>query len=586
MTIRRILLIAFLLVSLLPAAALTVLAFNRTHAAMLGEIEQGVMRSASAVSADVDKLLFERLLNATTWNHLEVMQDLRLDDVDKRLSNFLGEMKRRYGDTYLDLHGLDRSGRIVASSDPARLGAVYPPPRPWQSARLPGGELRIERPLARSGDRAPMLLIRVSIPSEFTEGDVGELALEFNWQLVQRILDRAANLQRQLLLLDAPGKAIAASAGLQQRGRALLSGWLPDSAADAAYVRDGQPLMDALVIVGHARSQRFEPFAGFGWTTLLLQSRAVALAPVHRMAWTFAGLLAITALVTIAVSLAIAGAIARPIVALTDFTRRYAQPGELPPPPRAGPGEVGELTRSFTRLVRDLEHSQQTLTQASKLAAVGEVTALLAHEVRTPLGILRSSAQTLRDEPGLSAEGNELLQIIDSETGRLNRLVSSLLDSARARAPQRTSTDLHALIRHAASLLATQCRDRRIRLELELQAQHSQVDVDGEQLTQVLLNLAMNALQILAPGGRIRVSSLDEPERLVVVVDDDGPGIAAEDHGRIFEPFVFKREGGLGLGLAVVRQILRQHGGDIVASASPLGGAAFRFWLPRGTRIP
>ncbi|HEX4895111.1 MAG TPA: hypothetical protein VFV11_02135, partial [Solimonas sp.] len=122
MTIRRILLLAFLGVSLVPALLLTVLAFDSTRRAMLEEIEQGVRRSAAAVSADVDKALYERLLNATTWNHLEVMQDLRLDDVDKRLSQFLAEMKRRYGDVYLDLHAVNPQGRVVASSDPGHIG--------------------------------------------------------------------------------------------------------------------------------------------------------------------------------------------------------------------------------------------------------------------------------------------------------------------------------------------------------------------------------------------------------------------------------------------------------------------------------
>lgn len=588
MTIRRILLLAFLLVSLLPATLLTVLAFNRTRAAMLGEIEQGVMRSADALSADIDKLLFERLLNATTWNHLEVMQDLRLDDVDKRLSAFLAEMKYRYGGIYLDLHGVDRGGRIVASSSAARIGQPYPAPQPWVAATLPGGSVTIERPPANEG-QGNRLVIRTAIPSEFTEGDVGELVLEFDWNRVRQLLERAADPTRQWLLLDAAGLPLAATSGLRlpDGPASPMRDWLPATDSLHAFPRDGRPLIDATLIVGHARAQAFESFAGFGWTYLLLQSRDVALAPVQKMAWTFAGLLALAALLTVLVSLAVAGAIARPIVALTDFTRRYTQPGDNPERPVAGNGEVGELTRSFVRMMNDLQRSQQTLSQASKMAAVGEITALLAHEVRTPLGILRSSAQTLRGEPGIGTEGQELLQIIDSETARLNRLVGSLLDSTRTRTPKLAQADLHALIRHAATLLTTQTRERRIHLELRLQAAHSLLDCDSEQLTQVLLNLAMNALQILPPGGRIEITTADEPDRLVIEVQDDGPGIDAADRQRIFEPFVFKREGGLGLGLAVVREILRQHGGDIVAGDSRLGGAGFRLWLPhRGTRIP
>src|SRR5690606_36013312 len=147
------------------------------------------------------------------------------------------------------------------------------------------------------------------------------------------------------------------------------------------------------VIAGIQHSQRFEHAPGPGWTYVLLQRRAEAMAPIQRMAWRFAGLMTALALVVLVVSLWIAGAISRPVIALTDFTRRFLQPGPAPLPPPGGPGELGELTRSFTRMVDDLQRSQRSLTQASRLAALGEVTALLAHEVRTPLGILRSSAQ-------------------------------------------------------------------------------------------------------------------------------------------------------------------------------------------------
>jgi signal transduction histidine kinase len=232
-------------------------------------------------------------------------------------------------------------------------------------------------------------------------------------------------------------------------------------------------------------------------------------------------------------------------------------------------------------MVDELQRSQATLIQASKLAALGEVTALMAHEVRTPLGILRSSAQMLRTEPQLSAEGGELVRIIESETERLNRLVSSMLDSARTRAPRRQRDDLHSIIRHALSLLAAQIRDHAISVDLALKARDAFAECDSEQITQLILNLVMNALQVLPRHGHIQIITRDGLGRIVVEVADDGPGIPVEERTRIFEPFVFKREGGVGLGLAVVKQIVRQHGGDIVADASPLGGALLRFWLPR-----
>lgn len=577
MTIRRLLLSAFLLVGLLPAAGLTLLAFGQTRNAMLAEIEQSVQRSADALSDDLDHQLYERLLNATTWSHLEVMQDLRLDDVDKRLSNFLAEMKRRYDGLYVDLLAIDTRGRIVASSEPQRIGQRFPAVTPWFATRLPGGAVQIDP--VRQG----RLAIRTDLQSQFTEGALGQLVLELDWAQLEHALDAVTDASRQALVLDAQGRIVIASMDLRARGAApgaLAAGWLPTMPGVVGR-RDGAPWMAVPVLVASSRSDGIGRFTGFGWTSLLLQSRDSALAPVTGMAWIFAGLLAATVLVTILASSWVAGVIARPVIALTEFTRRYLQPGPPPPAPPQGPGEIGELNRSFVRLVEELQRSQATLTQASKLAALGEITALMAHEVRTPLGILRSSAQMLKLEPALSSEGVELADIIESETARLNRLVGSMLDSARTRPPQRRPDDIHDIIRHAITLLASQARDHRVRVDFLATAQNTMLDCDSEQISQVLLNLIMNALQAVAPGGQVQVRSLDEAGRLVIEIADDGPGIAVDDRSRIFEPFVFKREGGIGLGLAVVRQILRQHGGDIVADQSPLGGALFRFWLPR-----
>lgn len=582
MTIRRILLLTLLLVSLLPATLLTGLAFSRTRAAMLAEIEDSVLRSAGAVSEDVDQLLFERMLNASTWNHLEVMQDLRLHDVDKRLSGFLAEMKHRHGDLYLDLHATNPQGHIVASSNPALLDRQMPAAAAWLTADLAGGRVQLEQPVEIDG--VVRLRLRSAIESQFTPGQIGDLVLDVNGAQLERILDRAAGASRQLLLLDGDGRALAASAGLRTGGLQLLDavppGWRFAVTPSGVESRSAAPLIAADVIAGHQRSQGIGDIAGFGWTTVLLQSRAVALAPVQHMAWTFAGLLAVIAVAIVIVAGWLAAVIARPVVALTDFTRRYTQPGELPAAPPAGPGEIGELTRSFVQMVEALQRSQQSLAQASKLAALGEITALLAHEVRTPLGILRSSAQMLRGESGLSDEARELLGIIETETERLNRLVSSMLDSARTRPPQLAPTDVHALIAHTGSLLAAQIRDSGVSLQLHCAARRFVIDCDAEQITQVLLNLAMNALQVLPHGGRVDITTRDDNDRLVIEIADDGPGIPPEDREQIFEPFVFRREGGVGLGLAVVRRILRQHGGDVVADASPLGGALFRVWLP------
>jgi signal transduction histidine kinase len=145
------------------------------------------------------------------------------------------------------------------------------------------------------------------------------------------------------------------------------------------------------------------------------------------------------------------------------------------------------------------------------------------------------------------------------------------------------TNDLHALIAHAAAMLSAQAADRSVQITLQLSAPDAQLACDAEQMTQVLLNLMLNGLQILKQGGRMQISTAVQAEMLVIDVADDGPGIAPEERQRIFEAFFFKREGGLGLGLAVVQKIVAAHGGDIEASESELGGALFRIRLPKRT---
>ncbi len=561
MSIRKLLLLAFIVVGMLPAALVTWLAASRSEAALQQQIEDAAGRVATATAGDLDDLLRERAQNATTWTHVEVMQDLRLGDLDKRLSSFLAEMYRRYGTVYSDLHAVDRDGRVIASSAPSAIGTVLPAPASWLRLQLPGGPVSVDPPSADPARRR--LRLRAPIDSAFGDGSIGALVLDLPWSTLAEPLDQLAGNGREVAVSAADGRLVAVSAGLRARGHDY-----------------GQPIGDPAALAAGPAIIARAGAAFTGWTVSIIESRAVAFAPVQRMLHAFAIVLAMALLAILLASIAVSARIARPLQALTRYTRDYLKPGSGSAPPQAGPTEVRELGRSFGELVSQLAESQGTLIRASRLAALGEVTALMAHEVRTPVGILRSSAQMLGAEPQLGADARELLAIIVSETERLNRLVATMLDQTRMRAPLLAPCDFHALARHAVSLLAAQARDSRVTVAIEARAAQSLIDADAEQLTQVLLNLIGNALQIVPAGGQVRIGTADEPGRLVCTIDDDGPGIAPDDRQRLFEPFVHKREGGVGLGLAVVRQIVRAHRGDVIAEAAPLGGARIRFWLP------
>jgi two-component system sensor histidine kinase HydH len=210
---------------------------------------------------------------------------------------------------------------------------------------------------------------------------------------------------------------------------------------------------------------------------------------------------------------------------------------------------------------------------------VGEMAAIMAHEVRTPLGILKSSAQMLERRPNLSSQDRELTGFIVKETERLNRLVTTLLESTSPRAPLFQDHDLHEIISHVLALVGSKLEKSALRVETHLSATPPIVSCDREQIIQVLLNLIINAIQHAPEGGQILLTTRNEPTGLSIRVEDNGPGVPEQDQRRIFDPFYTLRKGGIGLGLTIVQQIVQAHGGRIEVSKSILGGACFTVYL-------
>jgi signal transduction histidine kinase len=264
---------------------------------------------------------------------------------------------------------------------------------------------------------------------------------------------------------------------------------------------------------------------------------------------------------------------------LTQFVKGFAQQTKAKPP-QSGPPEVRELGAAFETMTVDLAKSQENLTRAAKLAVVGEMAAAMSHEVRTPLGILRSSADVLKREKNMSEEGKEVLTFISAETERLNKLVSTLIDAARPRLPTFTEVNLTALISKTIAMLRNQANAKGITISFDEQTDNVNASVDSDQMTQVIMNLILNAIQVLPEKGKIEVHLKQVGHQAVIEVMDDGEGITLAHQADIFEPFFTKRAGGVGLGLAVVRQIVQAHGGDISYQTSPMQGAQFTITLP------
>lgn len=250
------------------------------------------------------------------------------------------------------------------------------------------------------------------------------------------------------------------------------------------------------------------------------------------------------------------------------------------------PEEVQLLAGLAAQASIALENSRayQRLKERDRLAALGEMAAGLAHEIRNPLGAIKASAQLLVEN---AVEGDaEFLQIIVEETDRLNRVVGSFLDYARPARGNPAPCDVRAAVERTLQLVGPECLKLETKLVLEQDPVLPLVRIDVEQLRQVLLNLVQNALQAIGGGGEIHVSTASvergrgEAPWVEVRVRDNGPGIPAEVLSNLFVPFVTTKDRGTGLGLAISQRIVAAAGGRILVRTRESEGTTFVVRLP------
>lgn len=241
-------------------------------------------------------------------------------------------------------------------------------------------------------------------------------------------------------------------------------------------------------------------------------------------------------------------------------------------------------------LERLSESFERTRTQ-HRLAALGELSAGLAHEIRNPLAGIRSSLDLLEHETDDDAR-RDFLALAQGEIERADKLLGGLLDYARPRRLQLIAVDPADILGSVKQLIDARARDQGVTLETSA-ATHGPVQLDLDQSTQVLLNLALNALDSLRDNpdderrDRLRLEARVTPaEEIRFSVSDNGPGVPAEDRERIFDPFVTTRETGTGLGLAISHRIATNHCGTLTLESPIEDGRGARFVLTIPARPP
>jgi signal transduction histidine kinase len=243
-----------------------------------------------------------------------------------------------------------------------------------------------------------------------------------------------------------------------------------------------------------------------------------------------------------------------------------------------GPSELQSLTRNFNDMVVALEASRQLSAQNERMAVMGELAAGVAHELNNPLAVITGYVKVLGKEIQ-DEKLHEDLAIIADETWQCQQIVAGLLQLARPRALDLQVANVAAMLREVVDRL-TMAQPQATTAITVHAPEEVQGTVDELALRSVIVNLISNAREAAGESGRVEISLAHEADQLLLVVEDDGPGIAPGAESSIFKPFHTTRPRGLGLGLAISDAAVRGHGGTITVTRSDLGGARFEVRLP------
>lgn len=464
------------------------------------------------------------------------------------------------------LRGAD--GRVLMASGAASPGAGD---AAAEAAARATGRAQVSGRLAGGGGPTAFAVV---VPVGGPAG--GVLSLRVPLGELERLLERQ-KLPRAMSagVTDQDGRLLASTRpGL---GPSLIAGEdLPAEAVEGWHRgvdADGVPIVLA-----------FAPSDVAGWTAWVAMAESTFAAPLRR-SLVATGLMAVLlALLAAVLALAFARWITRPISTLARAAARGEETTAATPV-----REVNALSEAYAAArgeAQRLREVQAELRQVARLNEMGTLAATLAHDINQPLAAAATFAaaalRLLPPDPPLDA-AREVMREAAEQSVHAGRIVGRLRDLLAAPGGGRAPADVNALVRSAVALALADARQRGIEPRFALAPDMPPVPLDRVQIGQVVVNLVRNAMEAMdeAPRRDLLVTTgTVAPGRVEIAVADTGPGIAAEVRGRLFSPFVTTKPGGMGVGLAISRAVVEEHGGELRCAPNPGGGSVFRIILP------
>jgi signal transduction histidine kinase len=272
----------------------------------------------------------------------------------------------------------------------------------------------------------------------------------------------------------------------------------------------------------------------------------------------------------------------RPLRRLQNAARRVAAGEYGSRIEVSGPAEVADLARELNTMATAVEERERELVRSERLAAVGKMAAMITHEVRNPLSSIGLNTELLEDEVEGNPEARDLVRAIHREVDRLTAITEEYLSFARLPKPKLAAEAINPLVGALAAFVRGDLAAKKVELKIELAPGDPIAIIDASQLRQCLINLVRNATEALVAkgGGTVTLRTQTAGDRIVIDVEDDGVGIAADVLPRLFDPFFSTKEGGSGLGLALTQQIIKDHGGDLAVQSTLGKGTTFTVSVP------